>query len=367
MSRPEQRTTAPSNAGRPARSRRRQVVATGVAAVVVIGCGVIAVASVTQGAASGAPGAASTVAPSGSRSTAPVTRGDLTEQRRFSGTLGHGPTTDLLGSGSGTLTWLPAHGQVVHRDEVLYRRDERPVRAMHGTVPLWRSLQRGLRGTDVAQLNQNLAALGYDVERDDRFGDRTAAAVRQWQRDRGLAVTGALTADDIAFVDGDVRVADRSATAGAPASGRLYGYTSTLRTVSVPIDEVDAAAFPLGSRVSVAFPGSSERRDAVVRSIGEDPDADGGLRAEAELEGELPVGVSEAGGVDVRVTGTTREDVLSVPVSALLAARRDGFAVERVRAGHLERVPVEVGFAADGRVEVTAGALRVGDRVVVPS
>jgi peptidoglycan hydrolase-like protein with peptidoglycan-binding domain len=297
-----------------------------------------------------------------------VTRGDLTERRTFAGTLGYGTPTDLMGSGSGTLTGLPRYGQVVHRDEALYWRDERPVRALHGAVPLWRPLERGLRGTDVAQLNRNLAALGYDVVQDDRFGAGTAAAVRRWQRDRGLAVTGRLTADDVAFVDGDVRVAEPKAALGSTASGPLYRITSTTRTVSVPIDEVASGSFPVGSTVSVGFSGADERVPGVVRAVGADRTSDdGGLVVEVELRGAVPSGVAESAGVDVRVQGATRKGVLSVPVSALLATRGDGYAVETVRrSGTTRRVPVRVGFAADGRVEVR-GAVHEGDRVVVPS
>ncbi|WIB67921.1 peptidoglycan-binding protein [Curtobacterium sp. MCBD17_035] len=367
---------------RPTRVRRGTAVTVGAAVVVVVASATVAVTTVVPEddravAAPGKAASASATPSSGGgapkhtadgRPTAPVVRGDLTERRTFAGTLGHGTPKDLLGSGSGTLTGLPDYGQVVHRDEALYWRDERPVRAMHGAVPLWRPLERGLRGTDVAQLNRNLAALGYDVAQDDRFGTRTAAAVRQWQRDRGFAVTGRLTADDIAFVDGDVRVAEPKATVGSPASGPLYGYTSTTRTVTVPIDELAAGSFPVGSTVSVGFSGSTEHVDGTVRSVGADPSSDdGGLVVEIDLRAAVPSGVAEAAGVDVQVEGETRKGVLSVPVGALLAARGDGYAVDRVRAsGETERVPVEVGFAADGRVEVSGG-VHEGDRVVVPS
>ena len=107
-------------------------------------------------------------------STAAVTKQTLTDQQVFAGTLGFVQAIGLPGAASGTLTWLPSPGQVIHRDEPLYAVDERQVRAMHGAVPLWRSLEYGLRGTDVAQLNSNLAALGYSVGEDDVFVARLA-------------------------------------------------------------------------------------------------------------------------------------------------------------------------------------------------
>lgn len=182
------------------RTTRRAVVA-GICLVAVLGAGTATWALLDTG-----HDTASAETTQERRTTAAVTKQTLTDQQVFAGTLGFGQPIGLPGAASGTLTWLPSPGQLIHRDEPLYAVDERQVRAMHGAVPLWRSLEYGRRGTDVAQLNRNLAALGYSVGEDDVFGPRTLRAVQQWQRDRGRTVTGVLTADDIAFVDGDVRV-----------------------------------------------------------------------------------------------------------------------------------------------------------------
>jgi hypothetical protein len=60
------------------------------------------------------------------------------------------------------------------------------------------------------------------------------------------------------------------------------------------------------------------------------------------------------------------EDVLTVPVGALLALAGGGYVVERVTAGGTEQVAVEPGQFADGLVEVI-GDIAEGDQVVVPS
>ena len=68
--------------------------------------------------------------------------------------------------------------------------------------------------------------------------------------------------------------------------------------------------------------------------------------------------------VEITTAGVAR--ALSVPVTAITGG---GSAVEAVRAGaRRERVAVELGLfdSAGGRVQVE-GALREGDRVVVPS
>jgi multidrug efflux pump subunit AcrA (membrane-fusion protein) len=73
--------------------------------------------------------------------------------------------------------------------------------------------------------------------------------------------------------------------------------------------------------------------------------------------------------VQVNITTRGVESALSVPVTAIVGRSGGGFAVDVVRAGaRRELVAVKLGLfdTAGGRVQVE-GALRVGDRVVVPS
>ena len=70
--------------------------------------------------------------------------------------------------------------------------------------------------------------------------------------------------------------------------------------------------------------------------------------------------------VEVHVDVVAAEDVLAVPVEAVLALAEGGYAVEvDDGTGTRRLVAVELGVFADGMVEVTrrAGA---GDQVVVP-
>ena len=73
--------------------------------------------------------------------------------------------------------------------------------------------------------------------------------------------------------------------------------------------------------------------------------------------------------VQVEITTNVVNNVLSVPVTALVGKSGGGFAVEVVRdSGRRELVAVRLGLfdAASGRVQVD-GDLAEGDRVVVPS
>jgi len=371
------------------RVRRRVIVSVCLVAAVAAGGGAWALATVPSGpGASASSGSRGDTAPTGA--TATVTRGDLTDSKVFAGTLGYGAATGVPGAAAGTITWLPRAGDVIERDGALYAVDERDVRSMYGTVPLWRDLERGLQGADVRQLNENLAALGYDVSVDDRFGPRTERAVRQWQQDRGHEVTGVLTADDVAFVDGAVRVASvdgrlgeriaggagagaggagggAGAAAGAGAAGDVLQVTSTRRVVAATVPQRDAERLAVGTDVEVRVNGAGAAMPGSVVDVQPTTSEDGGTAVDVSVSfdpGKRTLPAAASAQVDAK--GTTERDVLSVQVAALVAGAGGRYAVDVVQGdGTTERVRVEPGFSADGRIAVT-GDLAAGDRVVVP-
>ncbi|MBT2502655.1 peptidoglycan-binding protein [Curtobacterium sp. ISL-83] len=356
--------------------RRRAVIAvlcvTGVAAA---GVGTWAVLDAPWSSAAAADTERSAAAPA--RATAPVTKGALADTKVFAGVLGYGAASGVAGVASGTLTWLPQPGDVIHRDEPVYAVDERAVRSMHGTTPMWRDLAVGTTGADVLQLNENLAALGYDVSVDRVFGKRTLAAVERWQRDRDHTVTGVLTKDDVVFLDGDVRVESAPGTLGQPVDGDVLTVTSTKQVVTATVPQRDAGRLAVGTAVRLLVNGTGDPVDGTVTDA--EP-------ATTEQNGEVVnVTVSfnagrrtlpTAASVRVEAVGQTQDGILSVPVAALVAASASasasgsgssGFAVDVVRRdGTTKRVPVTVGLVADGRAAVT-GDVHAGDRVVVPS
>lgn len=343
-------------------TKRTAVVSACLVAVLAAGLG-------TWGVVGGAPQESSAAQGRTHHATAPVTKGDLTDSKVFAGTLGYGAPTGVPGAASGTVTWLPEPGQVVEQDQPLYAVDERPVRAMYGTTPLWRTLEYGAKGADVRQLNEDLAALGYDVSVDEVFGKRTLAAVKRWQQDRGFQRTGTITANDVVFVDGAVRVDSVVAKLGQPAAGDVLEVTSTKRVVNATVSQTDAERLPVGAKVRVRINGGGAPVDGEVVDA-ETSEADGDGKTVVTTiafdagDRQLPAAAS----VQVEAPGQTATDVLSVPVQALAAGGRAGeYSVEVVRRdGTTKRVRVEVGLVADGRAAVT-GAVHEGDEVVVPS
>ena len=95
-----------------------------------------------------------------------------------------------------------------------------------------------------------------------------------------------------------------------------------------------------------------------------------GQGAEPTTEIEAQVAISAAAGgpasVDVTFTAAERRNVLTVPVSALLAADDGGFGVEVVEGSATRHVPVRTGLFADGRVEITGDGLAEGMTVGMP-
>jgi len=100
----------------------------------------------------------------------------------------------VAGRSGGTLTWLPSLGQVITQGHALYTVDlTSPVVLLYGSVPDWRTLDAGVTGADVTQLNHDLVALGDADASDisalgwDYFSWGTQAGVEKLQSDLGIS------------------------------------------------------------------------------------------------------------------------------------------------------------------------------------
>jgi multidrug efflux pump subunit AcrA (membrane-fusion protein) len=78
------------------------------------------------------------------------------------------------------------------------------------------------------------------------------------------------------------------------------------------------------------------------------------------------LGSLDAAPVDVDFVSSKREDVLAVPVVALLALPNGGFGLEVVEGAATRIVPVRTGMFTAGRVEVSGQGIAAGMRVGVP-
>lgn len=317
--------------------------------------------------------------------TTTVQRGDLSDMVSQFGTLTYRGRSDgspyaVINHARGTYTELPDVGDTIDCGRVLYRVDDRPVLLLCGAVPAYRDLHIGDAGNDVRQLNRNLHDRGYDVGADEGvFTPRTAKALEALQHDNGLAMTGALALADAVVLPESLRIADVTGELGGPAQpgAHLARATSNQPEVQVQLDPAQHGAVRTGDVARITLPANQSVTGRVERigsaSLGPArPDGSPG-------QATIPVHISlddpaRAQGLDqapVRVEITTGgvENVLSVPVTAIVGKSGGGFAVEIVRdGGRRELVAVKLGLfdTGGGRVQVD-GEVREGDHVVVPS
>jgi len=353
-------------------SRRRWALTGGAVLVVAVGVVVVVLAD-------GEPAGSAAQAPV---STAAVQRGKLSAAVSQDGTLTYRARPDgspftAINHARGTYTALPVVGDEVRCGGVLYRVDDRPVLLLCGTVPAYRTLRVGAVGRDVRQLNRNLRLRGAT------FTARTERALAALQRRRGARATGTLAVGGAVFLPEAVRVAKVTGALGGAArpGAPVLTATSDRRQVRVSLAPADQGQVRRGDRARITLPGNAtttgrvEGFGRVASAPTAAPAGPGGGAADATIPtliglddpgrarglGEAPVGVV--------ITTAGVASALSVPVTALVGRAGGGFGVEVVRAGgRRDLVPVRVGLfdTAGGRVQVT-GAVRAGDRVVVPS
>jgi peptidoglycan hydrolase-like protein with peptidoglycan-binding domain len=352
---------------------RRSVLIALPVVLVVVGGGAVAAFSYVSGeetvAAEEAPAA-----------TADVVLQDMARSETVDGTLSYGEVYTLTGAQPGTVTWLPEPGSVIGAGDAVYDVDNHPVIAMTGDLPLWRDLVPGVEGPDVAQLEQNLAELGYDgFTADDEYTGATAEAVSDWQEDNGLPETGTVAVGSILFSPDAVRVAEQLAIVGDPASGPIIGYTDDERQVALELEVGDQDLAEEGLPVQVKLPDGTAVEGEVldVSTAVTAPPEEEGANASSEEDGTVEVTVAiadqdalgglESAPVKVDLTTEVHEDVLVVPIEALLALRDGGYGLEVWDGSASETVPVETGIFAKGMVEVSGEGLSAGMQVGVPS
>jgi multidrug efflux pump subunit AcrA (membrane-fusion protein) len=344
----------------------------------------VAAAGATWAAAAGgdsgsdAPEAAET--PS---ATATVERRDLVQHESVDGTLGYGDAQTLYAQAMGTVTALRKPGRVVTRGQALYWVDGKPVTLMYGDVPMWRPLNAATPGgKDIRELERNLVALGYDpdgeIDVDDEWESATTAAVKRWQKDIGLAKTGSVERGQIAFLSGPRRIGQLKATVGAvlQPGAEVAETSSTSRVVEVDLDADKQSLVKEGDKVEVELPDGSSV-DGWISSVGKVAETETDPQTGEQTTPTVPLEISLARGaktggldeapVDVGIQKDRATNVLTVPVSALLALAEGGYAVEVVDPnGSTHLLAVEPGMYADGIVEISGRGLKKGMKVVVP-
>jgi peptidoglycan hydrolase-like protein with peptidoglycan-binding domain len=267
------------------------------------------------------------------------------------------------------------------RGESLYEISGQPAVLMYGSVLPTRAFIAGMSaGSDVAELNANLDALGYGHGlTGETFTAATSAAIRAFQTAHGLSVTGELPLGSVVFEPGPVRVTSVTPTVGASVMpGPVLAISSTARQVKVALDAAQQASVKVGDAVTITLPDNQTTpgRISYVSSVATSPGSKSGQEESAPtIEVDVtPTDPAATGHLDqapvnVSITTESVREVLAVPIDALLALAGGGYAVE-VAEGlvhRLEAVSLGLFDDADGLVQVSGQGVSAGQRVVVPA
>ncbi|MEM9467498.1 MAG: peptidoglycan-binding domain-containing protein [Actinomycetota bacterium] len=354
---------------------RRQFLVGGAGAVAAGAIGVYALAA--DGSATDAPADPPTPVPR--TATAPVTRGDLADEREFRASVSFGEPWPLGIDRTGTVTAAVAAGAIIEHGDELVRIDERAVFLAEGEMPMYRTLERVdtrqrdennrrltlLEGPDVIQLQTFLASAGHDadgrLEIDGVFGSSTEKAAKAWQDANGLSPTGRVDSGQLVFTAEPVRIASTIRTG---AGFQSLEVTRADALILVDTSNRDRGAISPGTAVTIVLPdGGRVAGEASKQEQATNGEGAAVWRTTIRSEAILP---SEVGTATIEVVDVAVEGAVLVPASALLALAEGGFAVEKTTDAGPRLTRVDVVDVLDGMAAVT-GDIAPGDTVVVPT
>jgi hypothetical protein len=321
-----------------------------------------------------------------------VAQQPLTSQTNVSATLGYAGSYSIVNQAQGTITALPAIGQIVSQGQVLYQVNGSPVVLLYGSTPAYRTLSEGasasdVTGPDVQELNADLVALGYVSSADlnpasNEFGYWTKVGVEALEAALGVTQNGTLTLGQAVFLPTSARITGVTGTAapGAPAQpgSAILSASSTARLVTIDLDADQQSDVAVGDKVTITLP-DNQTTPGVVTSVGtvatSSSDSGSGSGSPTITVLVTPTDAAATGSLDqapveVSITTGSVASALVVPVDALLALASGGYAVEVVSssgAHHLVAVGLGLFDDADGLVQVTGPGLAAGQRVVIPN
>jgi hypothetical protein len=313
---------------------------------------------------------------------------DLTSQTQVSATLGYSGSYNVVNQAQGTVTSLPAIGQIVSLGQVLYEVNGSPVILLYGATPAYRPLSEGAStaGADVEELNEDLVALGYltavEIGSDpSTFTFATKEGVEKLQAALGVTENGTLSLGQAVFLPTAARitaVATNTVLGGSAQPGsQILSATSTGRVVTIDLNADQQGEVALGDKVTITLPNGDATPGTVssVGTVATTPSAANGgstptITVLVTPNNPNATGTLDQAPVEVAVTTGSAPHALVVPVDALLALSSGGYALEVIGGNGAHTLePVRLGLFddADELVQVTGPAVRAGERIVVPA
>ena len=285
---------------------------------------------------------------------------------------GSGTSTGASGASTDTvsemITGVAAIGVPISSGDVLYTVESRPVVALEGELPAWRTMNRSSDdGADIEQLEAALVALGYDpdgdVTVDASWDSDTTAMVKRWQVGLGADDTGVVTLGSVVFIPQAATVTSASARVGDEVSDgdtvlELSG-TAQQVIIDVPI-ELRANVIP-SIRVDLAgTPGTVTR----LRSA----DGTDGVTVQAVISPDAKLDVDAGSTIKVTISYDLATGQLVVPTDAVVSRLDGTYAVQILDdTGDRTFVTVAIVAVSGNRTAITGDGLRESTVVFVPA
>jgi Putative peptidoglycan binding domain len=307
-------------------------------------------------------------------------------------------------SSGATYTALPKVGDLIREDQPVYSASNQPVPLLYGSIAAYRAFYPGMSdGADVGQLTHDLITLGFGagLTQSNHYSSVTATALERWQTALGLPATGDILVGQVVFEPGPIRVTSVTPSVGqAVTNGIILDATSTSPVVTVDLDVTQEYLLKPGDAVTVELPDGVTTVNGVVQSVGNVavcPSGNGqgqgnGSPSAGDSADQTPCSSSGSGSsstptvtvtvtldstppgatldqapVNVNITTDRADNVLAVPVNALLAVQGGGFGVEVVSGSTSHLVGVTTGLYSNTLVQISGTGITAGTRVEVPT
>lgn len=236
------------------------------------------------------------------------------------------------------------HDQPVQSGSSLVSIDGSPVISLSTTVPFYRDMTTGLKGSDVAALQTELNRLGHSVTADGTYGRQTASAVAALRRLNGLAAGSDLPLADVLWLPRDELTVQDCALLGSTIAPGDRVALSAPQLVAARIDPLPSGLVE-GDRV-LALDQLTVHIDA---EGGVDRDSLESLSAEAQVASAI---ASSSASGPAQVTGSLRLrsplEVATIPAAAIVIDSRATCVVSEGQA-----VPVTVVASQLGQSLIT--------------
>lgn len=344
--------------------------------------------------------AAETKAPGLTRLTAPVQDTVIHNTVQADGLITKPPQISSLSSGGGggggggnaqqvvTKIFHPP-GSFVAPGNVIIEVAGRPFFVLQGTVPAYRDMAPGESGSDIAQLQVGLEALGFGIGSDTSgtYGPGTSAAVAAFYQSLGYPAPAApagtkghhgteVPLAEIMFVPRlPAQVVKLGGHVGSVVSGSLVTLSLGSPSVKGQLNPAFGSLVRPGMKVTITTQGSPATVHATIASVSHKAQTSksisGGLYYPMRIKLHKPLPPSMGPGQNVILSIQAAQSsgpMLAVPEAALFGGQDGKDYVSKVTGPNTAtRVQVTVVTEGDGLVGIqpaTAGALKPGDQVV---